>query len=186
MNIWQGHRVRLRSVEPGDWETHFRWNQESEMSRRIDRVYFPQSTVEAQRWAERAAAQTASDAQFHFEIETLDGTLVGSIGTNHCDARVGSFGYGIGILPEHQRKGYASEAILLVCRYYFQELRYQKVNAVVYSFNEPSIKLHEHLGFQLEGRIRRMVFTQGRHFALLYYGMTSDEFAERYRQALPE
>ncbi len=30
---------------------------------------------------------------------------------------------------EHQRKGYASEAIRLVLRYFFEELRYQKVNA---------------------------------------------------------
>ncbi len=57
-------------------------------------------------------------------------------------------------------------------RYFFHELRYQKVTAQVYSFNAPSIALHERLGFQVEGRLRRMIFTHGRHFDELLYGMT--------------
>jgi len=62
-------------------------------------------------------------------------------------------------------------------RYYFQELRYQKVTVHIYSFAEPSVKLHESLGFQLEGRIRRAVFTNGQYFDELIYGLTKEEFA---------
>ncbi len=86
----------------------------------------------------------------------------GTINTHSCDPRHGTFGYGLAIAREHWRKGYASEAICLVLAYYFRELRYQKVTAHVYAFNEASIRLHEKLGFQLEGRLRRMIFT-GRH-----------------------
>jgi RimJ/RimL family protein N-acetyltransferase len=43
-------------------------------------------------------------------------------------------------------------------RYYLEELRYQKVNAHVYAFNEGSVTLQEHLGFVQEGRIRDMIF----------------------------
>ena len=83
------------------------------------------------------------------------------------------------IRREHQRRGYASEAIALVLRYYFQELRYQKASVRAYSFNEPSIRLHERLGFQLEGRLRREVYTEGRYFDVLVFGMTAEEFAAR-------
>jgi RimJ/RimL family protein N-acetyltransferase len=58
-----------------------------------------------------------------------------------------------------------------------QELRYQKVTVHIYSFAEPSVKLHESLGFQLEGRIRRAVFTNGQYFDELIYGLTKEEFA---------
>jgi RimJ/RimL family protein N-acetyltransferase len=46
----------------------------------------------------------------------------------------------------------------------------------VYEFNHASIALYERLGFQLEGRIRRMIYTQGRHWDLLHFGITSDEW----------
>jgi RimJ/RimL family protein N-acetyltransferase len=106
----------------------------------------------------------------------LDGPFVGTINTHTCDRRCGTFRYGLGILPQHQRKGYASEAIRLVLRYFFEERRYQKVNADVYSFNEPSIRLHESLGFVLEGRLRRVNFTQGQYHDALMFGMTKEEF----------
>ncbi len=61
-------------------------------------------------------------------------------------------------------------------RYYFEELRYQKVTVPVHSYNTASIHLHERLGFKLEGTHRRMGFTRGAYFDLLWYGMTVDEF----------
>lgn len=50
----------------------------------------------------------------------------------------------------HWRRGYASDAICIVLRYYFEELRYQKCTVSVYDFNESSLRLHEWLGFQVE------------------------------------
>ena len=110
-------------------------------------------------------------------IENETGEVVGDLTTHNCDARVGSFSYGITIRRERRRCGYASEAIALVLRYYFRELRYQKATVTVYSFNEASARLHESLGFQLEGRIRRTVFTDGQRCDELIYGITAEEFA---------
>lgn len=178
---WQGSRIRLRAVEPSDAEAHFEWNQDVEMTRPLDYVWPPTSRGAVRRWAETVSLeQRPADDTLQFEIETLAGELAGSIGTHSCDRRVGSFGYGLAVRAEHQRKGYASEAIVLVLRYYFEELRYQKATIPVYSFNEPSIKLHEQLGFVREGQLRRMVYTQGQFFDRLYFGMTREEFAERH------
>lgn len=180
-DAWRGRLVRLRAVEPEDWQTHAVWNQDTDMSRRIDYMWPPTSRARARQWAEETSKRTPEDDAFAFEIEALDGgALVGHIGIHECDRRVGSFYYGLGTLPEHQRRGYASEAILLVARYYFQELRYQKVNARVFSFNTPSLALHDKLGFTREGTLRRMAYTGGQHYDLVHFGMTSEEFAERY------
>jgi RimJ/RimL family protein N-acetyltransferase len=181
VDIWRGRLVRLRAVEPGDWEAHVAWNQDSDMSRRADHVWFPSSTAHVKRWAEEASSQAGEGDNFAFEIEALaDGALAGHIVVNRCDRRVGSFSYGIAALPTQQRRGYASEAILLVARYYFQELRYQKMNAQVYSFNAPSLALHEKLGFTREGTLRRMVFTGGQYYDVIEFGMTDDEFSARH------
>ncbi len=180
MNYWQTGRIRLRAVEPGDWESHYLWNQDTEMVRTLDQLYFPQSKEATRHWAEKAAVAHPHDDTFHFQIETLSGDLVGSISTHSADRRHGTFEYGVAIREVYQRQGYATEAILLVLHYYFEELRYQKVTINAYSFNEASIRLHERLGFQREGCLRRMIFTRGQYFDRLVYGLTAEEFAERY------
>jgi RimJ/RimL family protein N-acetyltransferase len=64
----------------------------------------------------------------------------------------------------------------LVARFYFRELGYQKLTALVYSFNERSLNMHERLGFVFESRLRRTVYTNGRHYDTIVFGMTSEEF----------
>ncbi len=184
MNIWEGKLVRLRALEPEDWETHYEWNHDSAMSRALDYVWFPQSRAAVKKWAEETATQKITNDQPELIIETLAGQYAGFIGIHGVDRRVGCFKYGIAILPHQQRKGYASEAITLVLRHYFNELRYQKVNAHVYSFNPASIQLHEQLGFQLEGRLRRVAYTDGQYHDELIFGMTDDEFGSATRQSM--
>ena len=144
-----------------------------------DEVWFPTSRAFVQDWAEREAKRREEDDAFRFQIESLAGELVGTINTHSCNLRCGTFNYGLAIRPDQRRKGYASEAIGLVLAYYFGERRYQKVNAEVYSFNQPSIALHERLGFMLEGRLRRMIYTGGVFHDALVYGLTQEEFAAK-------
>lgn len=180
-NAWQTDRIRLRGLEPTDWETFFAWNRDdTESSRTIDYVWFPQSREASRQWAQTESLKRGENDQYFFVIETLAGVIVGTINSHSCELRNGTFGYGVGIIAEHQRKGYASEAIILMLRHFFGERRYQKCTATVYAFNESSIKLHERLGFTLEGRLRRMIYSNGHYHDLLYYGITAEEFAARY------
>ena len=179
-SIWQGTRVRLRAIEPADWETYFAWNQDDEMTRALYFIPFPQSQESVKRFAEQAALQRPEEDNFRFVIENNEQEVVGDITTHHCDQHSGNFSWGVNIIEEHRRKGYASEALPLVMRYYFQELRYQKVTVHIASFNEASIKLHERLGFQQEGCIRRTIYTDGQYFDNLVYGLTKEEFAARH------
>jgi RimJ/RimL family protein N-acetyltransferase len=177
VNVWQSNHVRLRAVEPEDWQNFATSNRDTETARHSYHIPFPQSDEAARRWAEKEALRTAEQDVFRWVIENLEGDFVGTINTHSCDQRNGTFSYGLAVRNEHQRKGYASEAIRIVLRYYFSELRYQKVVAHVYSFNEPSIRLHQQLGFQLEGRIRRMIYTHGQFFDDLIFGLIAEEFA---------
>lgn len=177
-DIWRGRLVRLRGIEPEDWEVHYRWDQDSDTAQMLERAFFPNSQGRARKWAEAMSTQSGENDEFHFGIEELEGgTLVGAIAIHHCDPRVGHFAYGIGVIPERRRKGYAAEAILLVARYYFHEMRYQKMNAQVYTDNAASMALHERLGFTREGTLRRMAYTGGVYHDLAHFGMTAEEFA---------
>jgi RimJ/RimL family protein N-acetyltransferase len=179
-NIFQGKLVRLRAFEPSDWEFHHEWDRnDTDGGRLTDEIWFPSPREAAQAWAERESKRGAENDVFRFQIERLDGELVGPINTHTVNRRCGTFMYGLAIRPRHRRQGYASEAIALVLRYYFGERRYQKVNAEVYGFNEPSMRLHEKLGFVLEGRLRRIQYSGGQFHDALIYGMTKEEFDAR-------
>lgn len=179
MNYWQGAKIRLRGIEPSDAETFFRWNLDSDTGRYLDFVWPPISRALVQKQADEGALKTMEADSFTWIMEDSEGVAVGSIMTHHCSPRNGTFAYGINVLAEHQRKGYASEAIRFVVTYYFEELRYQKVTAEVYSHNAASRALHERLGFQLEGTIRRMIYSGGEYHDILYYGMTDNEWKEQ-------
>lgn len=174
---WQGRRVRLRGIEPEDWETLWRWNQDGELSRGLGRVYPPQSKASAKQWTAGAAANRPTEDDFGLVIENLDGALVGNLGLHDCDPVGGTFSYGVSIAREHRRSGYASDAIGLVLRYFFEERGYRKAWVHVYAFNEASIRLHERLGFRCEGRLRRMAFTRGRYHDIVVLGLFAEEFA---------
>ena len=180
-NEWEGRLVRLRGIEPSDWETHYAWNKDTEMSRNVHFVWFPTSKASVQHWAERAAVnENPEPDKIALIIETLDGTHVGMINTNQCDRRNGTFAYGIAIRRQHQRKSYASDAIQILLRHFFNERRYHKVIAHVFGHNDSSIQLHERFGMQLEGRLREMIYTKGRYYDELIFGMTAEEFLDRY------
>lgn len=98
---------------------------------------------------------------------------------------MGVFKCGLRILHPYWGRGYARAAIGLVLRYYFHVLRYQKVTLIIYTFNERSRRLHEGLGFVLEGRLRRTVYTGGAHYDELYFGLTREEFDGLYPPAGP-
>lgn len=179
-NIFEGKRVRLRAVEPSDWELHWHWDKDTEAARLSYEIPFPRPTAGTQAWAEEESKRGAENDVFRFQIETLAGELAGTLNTHTCNLRSGTFSYGVGVAPQHQRKGYASEAIRLVLNFYFNERRYQKCTTSVYSFNPASIQLHEHLGFTLEGRLRRMIYSGGTYHDELMYGMTQEEFNAKY------
>lgn len=177
LSIWQGPRVRLRGIEPADWETFYAWDQDTEQARALDVIPFPQSRAATQAWVEQESQKRSDDDTCRLAITNTAGEIVGSISTHNCDRRVGAFSYGVSILAAERGQGYAAEAIALLLRYYFQELRYQKVTVHVFAFNTPSIRLHEKLGFQLEGRLRRMVYSNGQYYDELIYGLTAEEFS---------
>lgn len=178
-NIFAGRLVRLRGIEPDDWETFYAWNADSEAARSGSWIPFPGSKERQRQWAARLATQDGADDSFCFVIETLAGEHVGSLTTHSCDRRNGTFSYAIFVAREHQRRGYASEAIRLLLAYFFRELRYQKVTVHVYSFNAASLALHDHLGFTREGRLRRMRYTGAAYADDMIFGMTAEEFAAR-------
>ncbi|HEY7596588.1 MAG TPA: GNAT family protein [Actinophytocola sp.] len=179
-SIWTGERVRLRGVEPEDWAAFRRFDESSVDMRSADMIHLPRSAAGYRTWtAELAGAREGEE--FMLAIETrADQVLVGALSTSAVERRAGRFHYGIAIGRDHQRHGYASDAIPLLLTYMFGERRFHKCEVRIYAFNEASIALHRKLGFQPEGRLRDHEYFAGRHHDLVLMGLTKDEFTARH------
>jgi RimJ/RimL family protein N-acetyltransferase len=143
-SVWQGQHVLLRAVEAEDWPIFHGWDSgvDATYGRCDGSLPFPASKeTMMRRTAEWATAKPERD-EFRWMIENVDGEVVGTINTHTCNPRSGTLRYGVAVRREHWRKGYASEAVRLVLRYYFDELRYQKANVEIHAFNQASLVLH--------------------------------------------
>ncbi len=175
---WQGKLIRLRPMHADDVGL---WLEEEQADSAAVRFLnsgmdLPKSEQAAQSFGERYAEFNSRDERIMFSIESLDGKLVGGINIHSMDQKNGTFETGSRIYRPFRGKGYAFEAKIIVLRYVFHELRYQKYNIHCLETNLPMIRHAHRLGCQAEGRLRRHVYTDGQYFDELIFGLTREEF----------
>ena len=177
-NFWKGKNVRLRAATSDDTALFINndGDFDTETARRYDYIDFPLSNEQiAKRLVDYEKTKNSKD-DYLFVIETLDHIRAGFLLTFDCDPRNGTFKYGLFMLQEFKGRGMGSEAVKIMLRYYFNELRYNKVNVYIYDYNKPSILFHEKLRFVREGELRDMSYSQGTYHTIIFYGMTRLEF----------
>ena len=78
-----------------------------------------------------------------------------------------------------QEKGYASDALLLLLKYGFCELRLHRIYAIIFEYNDSRIKLFEKNRFKFEGKHREARFWDGKFHDELAYGILEYEYFSR-------
>ena len=178
MNYWQGNKICLRAMEESDADFFYETLQDMDIQKNESDIRVPMSQKACADFAMEQASKGNDNTSPFLIIEDKDKNRVGMASPSIEDSRVGVFTTGIFIKPEFQRKGYAKEAIFMILKFYFYQLRCQKFNASVYSYNEPSNSLCQKMGLVVEGRRRNTVFTDGKFYDEILYGLTKDEFSE--------
>lgn len=175
---WQGERIRLRPMHVDDANL---WLAEEQSD--SEAVHFlnygmtlPKSESDARAFAARYAEFNSHTERLMFSIETLDHELVGGINIHSMNTRNGTFETGSRIYSHYRGNGYGFEAKVLVLRYAFYEMRFQKYNIRCIQTNNAMIKHAKRLGCQQEGQIRRQIYTQGQYHDELIFGLTREEF----------
>jgi len=180
-SIWVGERVRLRAIEPEEGEVLLAFESDTDAARSGWRVEPPRSAAWARQWATELAAKESDLDEVRLVIASRDGDVpVGMINTHAIHRVNGTFAYGISIGTPHHRKGYARDAVAVLLGYMFHERHFQKAEAWVYASNDASLALHRRFGFVEEGRRRRGRFAGGRYEDEFLFGMTAEEYTERY------
>jgi RimJ/RimL family protein N-acetyltransferase len=88
---------------------------------------------------------------------------------------------GFTIAAEHQRHGYATEAVRLLLNYLFTERGKHRIAACCDPRNAASVALLERLGVRREGHLRQSTWAKGEWTDELVYGVLSDEWQPRSR-----
>ncbi len=181
-NMFQGKKILLRAPVLADADGYFALPEgmNTASQRAGDRVHFPVGADQRKTRLEEMVKQDPMGDSYFLLMQTPEGEVVGNINTHSISRFSGNFSYGIGVVPDHWGKGYASEALQLLLHFYFSELGFQKCNGHAYAFNENSIRLHERFGFVLEGRIRREHYAGGQYWDVLHFGITREEFWDKY------
>jgi RimJ/RimL family protein N-acetyltransferase len=180
---WQDEKIRLRAIEPEDWEGHY-YNRFDSPARRLLEcaVELPPTVSEAKKFAETFSGFSPGSGRIMFTITTLNDENVGGINLNSIDERNGTFSIGIQVDQNHRGKGYGTRAVRLLLRYAFFERRLNKFNDYVLEGNEASACMMRKLGCLQEGVRRQVIYTDGKYHDLILFGLTKDEFIENERQ----
>ena len=177
---WQGKRIRLRPMHADDAQLWLAEEQsDSEGVRFLNSgITLPRSEHDAREFAKEFAEFNKLEERIMFSIETVDKVLIGGINIHSMNRKNGTFETGSRIYRAHRGQGYLFEAKLIVLRFAFHELRFQKYNIHCMETNNAMIKHAALLGCQAEGRVRRDIYTNGRYYDELIFGLTREEFDE--------
>jgi RimJ/RimL family protein N-acetyltransferase len=176
--FWHDDLVRLRAIRLDDWRHHYDNRFDTAGRLLVDYlVELPPTESEAVAFAEEFADFRNASRRVMFSIENHDGELVGGLNLNSIDERNGTFSIGIQIDRGQRGKGYGTAAMRMLLRYAFEERRLHKFNVGVLEGNLASSRMMETLGCTKEGVRRQVVYSGGRYFDEILFGMTAREFA---------
>ncbi len=176
-SFWTGSRVRLRGIEAEDSTALMRFASDEEGLG--DLLHPPRPAEYFTTRAQEGAAAAPGGDRFALVIESVEtGQAVGVVASHRADPNMGWFEYGVTLGADHRRKGYATEAVVILLRFMFAERRYHKCEARILDHNEASLALHRRIGFVEEGRLRDRAYYGGRHHDLVVMGILAAEFIQ--------
>lgn len=174
--MWQGKKVLLRTIEKRDIESFRQWLNDPEVNQFL-LVHMPLTELGEEKWFEKISH---SDSSVEMAIESYSLNCPRQLIGNCCldqikwKDRVATFGIFIGN-QSFWGNGYGTEAASLLIRYGFEQLNLHRINSSVYDFNIRSLKMHQKLGFQIEGRRRQNIFKNGAYHDEIILGLLKEE-----------
>lgn len=155
---FQTDRLELRPIRVSDYKDFFEVFKEREYLK-----YFGLKGLETENdaklllkdWVKRLDATVFLRwAIVHRE----SGKVIGSIGLHTFIVAYKKASVGYELNPKYQHKGYVQEALQMIMRYFYEDLGYHRLEAIIVTDNPASIHVVERAGFICEGLMRKWMY----------------------------
>lgn len=166
----KGEKVFLRALEPMDLD--FLYELENDESLwEVGNTSTPFSRYILQEYIANSYRDIYEVKQLRLVICKNDGGhAVGLIDLYDFDPKNKRVGVGIVVFPDREKqKGFASEALKLICQYAFDNLNVHQVYAGITEDNFGSIRLFENLDFVRNGFKKDWTFSKGNFKTEYFY-----------------
>ncbi len=172
----EGTKVNLRKVTKSDARSIYENARDKEISQ-YTFIPHPYKLEDALGFIRFAHKQMKKGREYHLGIELkITGQIIGMIGMMKISQkhRHAETGYWLG--KSYWGKGYAGEALRLMLKFGFEQLKLVRITAGVMHPNLASARMLERVGFKLEGRFRKSFMQYGQWLDELRYGILREEF----------
>ena len=170
-----GEKIELRDILFSDCnERYLKWMTDKETNYYMETRWNSQSHESILSFVQQM--RDSNDSILFAIIERLSGAHIGNIKLGPINYRYhyADISYFIGE-KEMRGKGYAKEAIDLVCKYGFQYHQLHRIQAGVIDGNSVSTKVLLSCGFKLEGRLRDKFIVNNEFADHLLFGLLKME-----------
>ncbi|MFN8997785.1 MAG: GNAT family N-acetyltransferase [Betaproteobacteria bacterium] len=164
--------IHLRPWNTGDYESLVRYGDNKLVWRNLTDMFpHPYTRSNAVEWV--ALASEPSESIF-LAID-LAGEAIGGVGViarEGNDFHTGQFGYWLG--QPHWGRGLATKVARALKSHAFSRNRFKRLEAPVFAWNPPSMRVLEKVGFIREGVLRKSVLKDGQLIDSVMYAAVSD------------
>ncbi|MCJ7695679.1 MAG: GNAT family N-acetyltransferase [Anaerolineaceae bacterium] len=109
-------------------------------------------------------------------VRKSDQQSIGTCGFHKWDKRYFRAEIGYDLSPSFWRQGYMKEALRAVISNGFEQMRLNRIEALVYVENDRSIQLLQRLGFKQEGVLRDYFYLDGNFFDHYLFALLQREW----------
>lgn len=163
----------LRAMEKEDCELVRDMFNDPEIENLVVGWSFPLSRYAQEKWYETHFA----DTNFRFIIETEEDGAVGVATLLDIDWKNRMAEHGIKLSKDSVRgKGIATDAIMAIMRYAFDELGMNRLNGSWFEINGASKHVYEKCGWKEEGVRRKYIYKRGEWRDLIVTGVLAEDY----------
>lgn len=170
-------RIYLRALEPEDYKTSIKWRKDDEIWGMVGSPKYFVSEAYEKKWVEDTIFNSRDIKLAVCEVGSNN--YIGNVYATDIDQTNRSCTTGI-LIGNHDYwgHGYASETYHLLLDYLFNERNINRVQAYVLESNVASIKMHQKVGFVIEGTLRKSVYKNGKYQDQVLLSILREEYCE--------
>jgi diamine N-acetyltransferase len=168
--------IKLRAPEPEDLEFFYKWENDTSLWS-AGNTLSPYSRYDLKQYISLSSKNIYESKQLRLMIDLIDrNKTIGTVDLYDFEPHHNRAGTGIFVEDTFRNRGFASNALSLLCEYSFAFLRIHQLYAYISVNNDMSIKLFKHCGFKLQGELKDWIYTENGYENILIFNLIANSF----------